>query len=83
MTTLFLAAIHSGLKAQNIVKTNILFYDVRHDPEELVNRYNDPMYAAIIADLKEEILRQRKQLNETDEKYPVINEIIARNWDKK
>lgn len=59
------------------------FYDVRRDPEELVNRYNDPMYATIIADLKEEILRQRNQLNETDEKYPVINEIITRNWDKK
>jgi uncharacterized sulfatase len=56
------------------------FYDLKKDPKELVNRYNYPDYQDIIAELKEELRRQREELNETDEKYPILQEIIKTNW---
>lgn len=58
------------------------FYDLRKDPEELHNRYNDPAYKDVIAELKAELKRQREELNETDEKYPEIQKIIEEYWDE-
>ncbi|MFI3289629.1 MAG: sulfatase [Rikenellaceae bacterium] len=56
------------------------FYDLESDPDEMRNEYKNPKYAKIIADLKEEILRQRKELNEGDEKFPHIQKIIDEHW---
>ena len=58
------------------------FYDLKNDPQELHNRYNDPEYKEIIAQLKEELKKQREDLNETDIKYPEIQKIIDEYWDK-
>ncbi|MFR9566576.1 MAG: sulfatase [Rikenellaceae bacterium] len=56
------------------------FYDMKADPHEMRNEYKNPKYAKIIADLKGEILRQREELNEGDEKYPHIQQIIDKHW---
>ena len=56
------------------------FYDLKKDPQELVNRYKDPEYKEIIESLKEELKQQRLELNETDEKYPEIQKIVEDNW---
>ncbi len=56
------------------------FYDLQNDPEELNNRYGDPEYADIIAELKVELARLRQDLNETDERFPDIQEIIDTSW---
>ncbi len=56
------------------------FYDLRNDPEETVNRYGNPKYSGIIASLKTELKRLREELNETDEKYPHIQEVIDAHW---
>lgn len=58
------------------------FYDLKRDPDELVNRYNVPEYQDIIKELKMELKEQRKELSETDENYPQIQKIINENWDK-
>ncbi|MBK1875939.1 sulfatase family protein [Pelagicoccus mobilis] len=58
------------------------FYDLKNDPQEMVNRYNNPEYKHIIAQLKEELKRQRIELNETDEAYPEIQAIVDAYWDK-
>ncbi|MFC1763301.1 sulfatase [Planctomycetota bacterium] len=58
------------------------FYDLKNDPEETVNRYGDPKYTQIIADMKIELKRQREQLNETDAKYPEIQAVIDTHWDQ-
>lgn len=58
------------------------FYDLRKDPEELNNRYRDPAYQEIIAGLKEELKRQRENLNETDVDYPPIQQVIEMHWDQ-
>ncbi len=58
------------------------FYDLRNDPKEMKNEYDNPKYKDIIAELKEEMLRQRKLYNEEDTKYPHIQKIIDENWNK-
>jgi arylsulfatase A-like enzyme len=57
------------------------FYDLEKDPFEMKNRYADPDYAGIVADMKSQLKRTRERLNETDAKYPKIREIIESNWD--
>lgn len=57
------------------------FYDLEKDPHEMNNIYNDPQYSDVIEELKEELKKQRKKLNETDENYPHIQEIINKYWD--
>lgn len=58
------------------------FYDLKNDPNELNNRYNDPAYKGIIDSLKVQLKQLRQNLNETDVKYPEIQKIIDDNWDK-
>ena len=58
------------------------FYDLKNDPYEMDNRYKDPKYANIIKDLKVELAKKRKELNEEDQKYPHIQKIIEQYWDK-
>ncbi|SOE22596.1 Arylsulfatase A [Spirosomataceae bacterium TFI 002] len=56
------------------------FYDLSLDPNEVVNRYKNPAYQSIIADLKKEIIDQRKKYKEEDQAYPHIEKIIATHW---
>ncbi len=44
------------------------------------NRYSDPKYATVIKELKQELIRQRAELNETDAKYPHIQKVIDAHW---
>lgn len=55
-------------------------YDLEKDPDELVNVYGNPKYANVIAELKEELIRQRKEYNETDASYPELQAIIDAHW---
>ncbi len=56
------------------------FYDLKKDPKEMQNTYGNPEYEKIINKMKNELLEKRKDLNEEDEKYPHIQEIITENW---
>ncbi len=58
------------------------FYDLKNDPYEMDNRYNDPKYADIINDLKAELAEKRKELREEDQNYPHIQKVIDAYWDK-
>ena len=42
-------------------------YDLQKDPHELDNIYSDPHYAATVSELKSEMERLRKQLNDHDQ----------------
>jgi len=57
------------------------FYDLHVDPHELHNAYKDKKYQTIIAQMKEEIIRQRKLVNDTDNNNPEILRIIAEHWE--
>lgn len=56
-------------------------YDLRNDPQELVNVYKEPEYANVIAELKQELIRQRELYNETDVNYPNIKRVLESHWD--
>ena len=56
------------------------FYDLRVDPKEMHNRYSDPRYRDLIADLKRELKKTREALGETDAAYPKLQKIIAAHW---
>ncbi|MEM6344089.1 MAG: sulfatase [Bacteroidota bacterium] len=56
------------------------FYDLQNDPNELHNRYDDPAYQEIIAELKAELKAQRVALKETDQTYPHLQAIINQHW---
>lgn len=56
------------------------FYDLQDDPHELVNQYHNPKYADLVARLKEQLRRQREQLNETDNDYPDFQKVIDAHW---
>lgn len=57
------------------------FYDLTKDPEEMNNAYKNPAYKDIIANLKEQLIAKRKELNEEDgEKYPHIQKVIDKHW---
>ncbi|MEH6550587.1 MAG: sulfatase [Pseudomonadales bacterium] len=58
------------------------FYDLRTDPEELNNRYDDPRYQQVIAELKAELSRQREEYQETDAAYPHLQAIIGAHWEQ-
>ena len=57
------------------------FYDLKNDPLEMDNRYDDPQYADIITDLKIQLRETRERLGETDESYPKIQAVIEEHWD--
>jgi arylsulfatase A-like enzyme len=42
-------------------------YDLVHDPDELHNIYNDPAQAALVADLKKELYRLKKEVQDNDQ----------------
>jgi len=56
------------------------FYDLMEDPGEQRNAYRDPEYREIISGLKEELRQLREEVGDTDEQYPVMQEILEKHW---
>lgn len=56
------------------------FYDLKADPNELHNAYNDPKYKKIIKSMKEEILKQRVALGDLDKDNQEVLDIIKKHW---
>lgn len=57
------------------------FYDLQTDPFEMNNLYGSADHAERISRMKVQLKQEREALNETDEKYPAIQKIIAEHWD--
>lgn len=55
-------------------------YDLKNDPSEMKNQYANPVYVDVIAELEAELKKQRAELDETDEAYPELQQIINANW---
>lgn len=45
-------------------------FDLQEDPMELHSVYDDPAYAEVVTDLKEELLRLRSELGDQDDPWP-------------
>ena len=55
-------------------------YDLRDDPHEVRNVYGQAAYADVAEDLKAELLRLKRELGDTDDKYPELMEIRRNVW---
>jgi arylsulfatase A-like enzyme len=58
------------------------FYDLHADPKELRNAYHDPQYRDVIRELKGGLLKSRRNLVDTDEQFPMMQEILAEHWEE-
>ncbi len=56
-------------------------YDLRKDPKELNNVYNNPEYARVTKKLKAELLKLKDELGDADDKYPEMMELQKKHWD--
>lgn len=52
------------------------FYDLRNDPKEDRNQYNNPIYASIIEQMKKDLLRLKKEAGDTDKNNPKMQRLI-------
>ena len=50
-------------------------FDLKKDPEEMHNVYNDPAYDGVKAALKKKITELKKQYGDTDSQYPEMDSI--------
>ncbi len=74
------AKTYFGIEKENLHTWD--FYDLKNDPEERHNRYNDPAYKDVIANLKAELRKQREELHRADVKHPVIQKIIEKSLER-
>ena len=58
------------------------FYDLKKDPRETRNAYNDPQYAKEIDRLKRRLLELKTQYGDTDEQYPELMRVRQEHWNK-
>lgn len=52
------------------------FYDLKEDPKELHNGIADEKYASVIAEMKQELMNERKKYADLDEANPVMRAIL-------
>ncbi|BAX78457.1 sulfatase family protein [Labilibaculum antarcticum] len=57
-------------------------YDLKKDPKEMNNVYDDPNYTEVKKMMKVKLKQQREEIGDTDEKYPHIKKIVDEYWDK-
>ncbi|MGD1895083.1 MAG: sulfatase [Cyclobacteriaceae bacterium] len=50
-------------------------FDLKNDPQEMQNIYNDPTNAETIAQLKEQLLELKQQYDDTDDQYPEMQQV--------
>ena len=55
-------------------------YDLKADPHEMNNVYDDPRYQQTVAALKDQLLRLKAQVGDVDEKYPELMKVRAEVW---
>ena len=56
------------------------FYDLMTDPKENHNLYGTPGYEEVIDEMKREMVRQRRELGDTDQETPRMKEIMDKYY---
>ena len=54
-------------------------YDLKNDPHELKNVYNDPRYSSVIQKLKQELANLKNEFGDTDEKFPELMKLRSQD----
>jgi N-acetylglucosamine-6-sulfatase len=68
-------------QGQNRTPPGWELYDLRDDPSEVVNQYDNPKYAEIVADLKSRLADLREQVGDTGEDFPAVEAIVDEFWE--
>ena len=55
-------------------------FDLKNDPNEMNNIYNDPSYSNLIKELKTRLLELKEQYGDRDEKYPELMSVRKKFW---
>ena len=55
-------------------------YDLSRDPSELNNVYDDPAYAQVREELKEQLARLRKEVGDDGSHYPACEKLVQEFW---
>ena len=55
--------------------------DLKKDPYQLNNAYNNPQYSKVIKEMKDEILKKRMELKDDDLAHPEMADILEKYWD--
>ena len=56
-------------------------YDLQVDPHELQNVIDDPAYATVAANLKQQLAAMRAENGDTDEQFPHIKAVVEEFWE--
>jgi len=65
---------------ENVTSPGWELYDLKQDPCEMSNLYNDPGYQEVVTELKNKLRKLREKVAEDDSKYPLIQDIIDKHW---
>ena len=55
-------------------------FDLDADPLEMRNVYNDPSYATVVKELKQELMRLKVEVEDTDDRFPALVEQNESIW---
>ncbi len=56
-------------------------YNLKKDPHETVNEYDNPEYAPVVKRLKQQLAELRAEVGDTGEDYPEVEKVIQEFWD--
>ena len=70
-----------GLNKNGVDKTHSPIswelYDLKNDPQERLNLYDDPSYKTLLKELKQKLYELKIQENDLDIESPWINELLT------
>ncbi len=52
-------------------------YDLRKDPEEMNNVIDDPAYADVLPELKQQLATLKEQVGDTDQQHPELEALLT------
>lgn len=70
----------SGTKKVSVQPAEWELYDLKTDPLEMKNVYNDPENNALIKKLKTKLLELKQQYDDDDSKYPEMSEVVKKYY---
>ena len=71
----------ANYKGENQTPPGWELYDLRKDPQELNNVYDDPAYAKVRDQLKQQFTRLRQDIGDDGSHHPACEEIVQEFWD--
>ena len=70
-----------GMSGENQTPPGWELYDLKRDPTEVNNVYDNPEYAKTAKDLKKQLADLRESIGDDDADYPEMKKVIEEFWD--